>query len=177
TQPALSRRIQQLESEIGAPLLERSRKGVILTEMGRLVEQESRVLIERYARMKEQVSEHQRLEAGVVRLGGGEAPRACPPPAGDSAITCRPGLHRRRRRQSLVASGPGVRSRAARHRHLDRCAEIHWTLPGRRITGQLPRTDPCLLRLASVAGRWVSVDRRGYRITSCREVWFQAAAF
>jgi DNA-binding transcriptional LysR family regulator len=71
TQPALSRRIQQLESELGAPLLERSRKGVVLTEMGRLVEQESRVLIERYARMKEQVIAHQRLEAGVVRLGGG----------------------------------------------------------------------------------------------------------
>lgn len=71
TQPALSRRIQQLESEIGAPLLERSRKGVALTEMGRLVEQESRVLIERYARLKEQVSAHQRLEAGVVRIGGG----------------------------------------------------------------------------------------------------------
>lgn len=71
TQPALSRRIQQLESEIGAPLLERSRKGVALTEMGRLVEQESRVLIERYARLKEQVSAHQRLEAGIVRIGGG----------------------------------------------------------------------------------------------------------
>jgi molybdate transport repressor ModE-like protein len=71
TQPALSRRIQQLESEIGAPLLERSRKGVALTEMGQLVEQESRVLIERYARLKEQVSAHQRLEAGIVRIGGG----------------------------------------------------------------------------------------------------------
>ena len=71
TQPALSRRIQQLESELGAPLLERSRRGVVLTEMGRLVEQESRVLMERYARLKEQVSAHQRLDAGVVRLGGG----------------------------------------------------------------------------------------------------------
>jgi len=71
TQPALSRRIQQLEFLFGAPLLQRSRKGVVLTEMGRLVEQESRVLIERYARLKERVAAHQRLEAGVVRLGGG----------------------------------------------------------------------------------------------------------
>jgi len=71
TQPALSRRIQQLEASFAAPLLERSRKGVVLTEMGRLVEQECRVLIERYGRLQEQVAAHQRLETGVVRLGGG----------------------------------------------------------------------------------------------------------
>ncbi|MCP5157164.1 MAG: LysR family transcriptional regulator [Ectothiorhodospiraceae bacterium] len=71
TQPALSRRIQQLEAEFGAPLLERSRKGVVLTEAGRLVEREARVMLERYARLKEQVRAHQRLDAGVVRLGGG----------------------------------------------------------------------------------------------------------
>ena len=71
TQPALSRRIQQLESELGAPLLERSRKGVVLTEIGRLAERESRILIERYTRLKEQISAHRRLQAGIVRLGGG----------------------------------------------------------------------------------------------------------
>ncbi len=71
TQPALSRRIQQLETELGAPLFERSRKGVVLTEIGRLAERESRVLIERYTLLKEHIAALQRLDAGTVRLGGG----------------------------------------------------------------------------------------------------------
>ena len=38
TQPALSRRIQLLEEHFGETLLVRSRQGVSLTEMGRLVD-------------------------------------------------------------------------------------------------------------------------------------------
>jgi molybdate transport repressor ModE-like protein len=71
TQPALTRRIQQLEEEFGTPLLSRSRRGVALTELGRLVEEEGRQLIERYARLKETVRAHLRLETGTVRMGGG----------------------------------------------------------------------------------------------------------
>ncbi len=71
SQPALSRRIQQLEEELGAELLERSRRGVVLTAMGRLVVREGRVLVERYDRLKATVSEHLHLEAGSVRIGGG----------------------------------------------------------------------------------------------------------
>ena len=37
TQPALTRRIQLLEEEMGAPLFLRSKKGAELTEAGRLV--------------------------------------------------------------------------------------------------------------------------------------------
>ena len=50
TQPALTRRIQQLEEEFGAALLARSRSGAELTELGSLVVQEARVLIDRYDR-------------------------------------------------------------------------------------------------------------------------------
>src|SRR3954471_7571081 len=37
TQPALSMQIQELEKTLGVQLLERSRKGVILTEAGRAI--------------------------------------------------------------------------------------------------------------------------------------------
>ena len=71
TQPALSRRLQLLEEEMGATLLERSKQGAALTEAGRLVAAEARVLVERYARLKHAVRAHERLEAGLVRVGGG----------------------------------------------------------------------------------------------------------
>ena len=52
TQPALTRRIQQLEEEFGTELLSRSRRGARLTELGQLVDIEARVLIGRYEHLK-----------------------------------------------------------------------------------------------------------------------------
>jgi len=71
TQPALSRRLQQLEDHLGVALLVRGRKGAQLTEIGRLVESEAQGIVARYDRMREMVSSHQRLEGGTVRIGGG----------------------------------------------------------------------------------------------------------
>ncbi|MGH7162056.1 MAG: LysR family transcriptional regulator [Planctomycetota bacterium] len=71
TQPALSRQIQLLEEQFGAALLVRSRRGVTLTDLGKLVEAEGRALLERYERLRETVQAHLRLERGTVRIGGG----------------------------------------------------------------------------------------------------------
>jgi len=71
TQSALSRRLQQLEEHLGAELLTRGRKGAQLTEIGRLVETEARILIARYDHLRDQVRAHQGLEGGTVRIGGG----------------------------------------------------------------------------------------------------------
>ena len=71
TQPALSRRVRQLEAQLGVALLSRGRKGVALTTVGHLVAAEARVLVERYDHLRAQVAAYQRLEGGTVRLGGG----------------------------------------------------------------------------------------------------------
>lgn len=71
TQPALTRRIQQLEEEFGVELLSRSRKGVRLNEIGVLVDREARVLIDRYDGLKAEVFSLQSVEGGTVRIGGG----------------------------------------------------------------------------------------------------------
>lgn len=71
SQPALTRRIQQLEEHLGAPLIERSGRGIVLTEMGRLAVREGQALVERYERLQTSIAEHVRLEAGTVRIGGG----------------------------------------------------------------------------------------------------------
>lgn len=71
TQPALSRRIQQLEQHLGVELLVRGRKGALLTEIGRLVHSEAQGIVARYEQLRETVMSHQRLEGGTVRIGGG----------------------------------------------------------------------------------------------------------
>jgi len=71
TQPALSRRLQQLEEELGVLLFERSARGVALTEEGRFVERGARDLLERYEHMRAGVAALANLEAGTVRIGGG----------------------------------------------------------------------------------------------------------
>lgn len=71
SQPALTRRVQRLEEAFGAELVERSGRGIALTEMGRLVVSEGQTLVQRYAQLKADVQRRVRLEAGVVRVGGG----------------------------------------------------------------------------------------------------------
>lgn len=71
TQPALSRRLQQLEAELGTVLFERTRHGVELTEQGRFVRRAGLDLVDRWERMQAGVAALSNLESGVVRLGGG----------------------------------------------------------------------------------------------------------
>lgn len=71
SQPGLSRRIQLLEGEFGTELVQRSGRGIVLTDMGRLAVSEGRGLIERYERLKDDVTRHVHLKTGTVRIGGG----------------------------------------------------------------------------------------------------------
>lgn len=71
SQSALSRRLTQLQEEMGVALLERSGRGVVLTEMGRLAWTEATGLVQRYDNLKRRLVDHRNLQAGVVRIGGG----------------------------------------------------------------------------------------------------------
>jgi LysR family cyn operon transcriptional activator len=71
SQSALSRRIDQLEEALGAPLFERVGRGVALTAIGQIAVEEGKLLVQRYDRLRSRIHEHLRLDAGVVRIGGG----------------------------------------------------------------------------------------------------------
>jgi LysR family cyn operon transcriptional activator len=71
SQSALSRRLQQLEADLGADLLVRGRHGVELTDAGHEVLAESRHLVERYDLLRRRLDERRALERGTVRVGGG----------------------------------------------------------------------------------------------------------
>src|SRR5436189_6291929 len=55
SQSALSRRIDQLEDALGAPVLERVGRGVALTAIGQLVLEEGKLLVQRYERLKSRI--------------------------------------------------------------------------------------------------------------------------
>ena len=71
TQPALSRRIAQLEEFLGADLFVRGRKGVELTEVGVRVAEEGRLLVNRYDQLRAEITRMKGLKGGTVRIGGG----------------------------------------------------------------------------------------------------------
>ncbi len=71
SQSALSRRLQQLETDLGTRLLVRGRHGVELTDLGRQVLEAGRSIVARYDAVRRSIVEQQNLERGIVRIGGG----------------------------------------------------------------------------------------------------------
>ena len=71
SQSALSRRLQQLETDLGAELLVRGRHGIELTAVGRLAVDEGQAIVDRYDRLRESIGLHLDLRQGTVRVGGG----------------------------------------------------------------------------------------------------------
>lgn len=71
TQPALSAMVKKLESEVGAPLLDRTGRGVALTEAGRVFLKHAEASVRRADEAVASVRELVGLEAGSIRVGGG----------------------------------------------------------------------------------------------------------
>src|ERR1700756_2609708 len=68
-QPALSRRVQDLEDEIGVDLMKRSPRGVILTAEGKLFLEEARQIIARADESVNKVRALARGEYGELHIG------------------------------------------------------------------------------------------------------------
>jgi DNA-binding transcriptional LysR family regulator len=75
-QPALSRVVRDLEDELGAPLLERSRRRVQLTEAGAVLLHEAGVVLLRFDEAMRRVRRTIRGEEGEIRVGYIGAPTA-----------------------------------------------------------------------------------------------------
>lgn len=69
SQPALSRRIAELEEDVGAPLFERTNRRLTLTDSGMRFEAHAREMLEVYERMKRDMAEAPEALTGKVRLG------------------------------------------------------------------------------------------------------------
>ncbi|MEM8784029.1 MAG: LysR family transcriptional regulator [Planctomycetota bacterium] len=71
TQPALSAMVKKLEAEAGAALLDRTGKGVALTEAGKVFLEHAEASVRRADEAVASVRELVGLEAGSIRVGGG----------------------------------------------------------------------------------------------------------
>jgi DNA-binding transcriptional LysR family regulator len=69
TQPAISKRVRALEEELGTPLLLRQRRGVRLTDAGRIVLERAQGVMDSIRAMEEEVVELAALRRGRLRVG------------------------------------------------------------------------------------------------------------
>ncbi|MDE2516863.1 MAG: LysR family transcriptional regulator [Rhodospirillales bacterium] len=68
-QPALSKTIQALEEELGAPLLQRSARGVAMTEAGELLYEHSQIILGQVERARHEVQTSRDRPSGHVVIG------------------------------------------------------------------------------------------------------------
>src|SRR6266478_1088958 len=68
-QPALSRAVQEMEAELGGPLLDRNRRRVSLTPAGRVLLREIAIVFERWEESLRRVRRTAAGEEGELRLG------------------------------------------------------------------------------------------------------------
>lgn len=72
TQPTLSRQISDLEAELGVPLLIRSRRRILLTEHGRMLQRRALEITSLADRTVQEVSSCETVE-GTIHIGAGES--------------------------------------------------------------------------------------------------------
>ncbi|MET3506606.1 LysR family transcriptional regulator [Halalkalibacter oceani] len=69
TQPALSRIIKSMEDELGLPLFIRSRKKVILTDAGHVLNKHAQVMDKQWQRLYAELDKMKTVKTGQIRIG------------------------------------------------------------------------------------------------------------
>ena len=69
SQPAISKAVSDMEHTVGAPLLDRSSRGVALTDCGRLLIERTRVIFDEVRQGLSDIAQLREPTQGVVRLG------------------------------------------------------------------------------------------------------------
>lgn len=69
TQPTLSMQIHKLEDELGIKIFDRSKQPVVPTEMGLLVIEQARHVLQEAGKVKEMIQSQKNVVAGSLRLG------------------------------------------------------------------------------------------------------------
>jgi DNA-binding transcriptional LysR family regulator len=87
TQPAVSRQIAALEREAGAQLLERTPRGIRLTEPGRILLGHAEAILDRMATARAQVESVATLAGGRLRIGAFQTANATIVPRAIAAFT------------------------------------------------------------------------------------------
>jgi len=68
-QPALSRCIQQLEEELGVQLFQRTRRGVEMTPAGQILRTRSKLILDQFGQLKDEVRAHAHDVTGTAIVG------------------------------------------------------------------------------------------------------------
>ena len=89
TVSAVSKRLTALEEQIGAPLLERGRGGVLLTPAGEALLPQARGLLQSMARIQANLSDYARSGPGTVRIAATLSALTWSLPADIAAFTAR----------------------------------------------------------------------------------------
>jgi len=69
SQPAVSKAIAELEKQIGVPLLERGARGVRLTEVGTVLQEQARAIFAAEQVAEDEIQSHRGLLSGTLRIG------------------------------------------------------------------------------------------------------------
>lgn len=74
SQPALSQQLSKLEEKLGVTLLERSNRGVVLTEEGEILFKYSKEILSTYDHLRQEISDHKKNKNKVrIETDGGAA--------------------------------------------------------------------------------------------------------